>query len=462
MKAWPRSLSLFQRNMLLIAVLIVVAQVASAVLFRELVMRPRVRQSAQSAAQHIEALRAGLASLPPGQRQAFLDRMNAQALPSQASGPQTDRGMPPVNAQRLSPLEQAYIDQVSAMLSTTGAQVQWRRVPGRPLAVQITLDDAHYWMTVPGLVSSQGLPRTWVIGSVITALLAIWGAWLIQRRLNRPLARVIDAAQALGRGERVPPLLEDGPGEIAMLARGFNDMAANLAGHERERALMLAGLSHDLRTPLTKIRLASEMLQGQGDKALLASVDRSIDGMEHLLQQFMDFTRASHDAGVAREPLLQVDVNDLVRETVALCVLDDAAASDVHLNLGVVPPIKLPVQAMRRVLLNLLVNAQRHGRPPIEVVTRVAQQRLFIEIMDRGPGIAASEVDQLKRPFAQGNVARSHLRAGAGLGLAIVERMAQAHQARLALLPRDGGGLLARLDWPLHEAWSASGQPADQ
>lgn len=460
MKAWPQSL--FQRNMLLIAVLIVVAQVSSAVLFRELVMKPRVRQSAQSAARHIEALRAGLAALSQSQRQAFLDRMNAHAQALTAQDLDAAWAPQPVITRQLSPLEQAYIDQISKVLSTEGGAVQWRREPGRPLAVQITLEGDRYWMTVPGLVSSQGLPRTWVIGSVITALLAIWGAWLIQRRLNRPLARVIDAAQALGRGERVPALPEDGPSEIATVAKGFNEMAANLASHERERALMLAGLSHDLRTPLTKIRLATEMLQGQGDAALLASVDRSIDGMEHLLQQFMEFTRASHEAGAAQEPLLQVDVNDLVCETLAMCVLDDAGAADVRLSLGDVPQLNLPVHAMRRVLLNLLVNAQRHGRPPIDVVTRVAQQRLFIEVMDCGPGIDASQVDLVKRPFAQGNEARSHLQAGAGLGLAIVERIAQAHQARLDLLPREGGGLLARLDWPLNEGSPPLDQGADQ
>ncbi len=456
MSAWPRTL--FQRNMLLIAVLIVVAQLASAVLFRELVMKPRVRQSAQSAAQHIEALQAGLAALPREQRQAFLDRMNARARAPLASDADAPRASLDGRPQRLAPLEQAYIEQITKSISKDGAQVQWRREPGHPLAVQITLDGDHYWMTLPGLVSSQGVPRTWVIGSVITALLAIWGAWLIQRRLNRPLARVIEAARALGRGERAPALPEDGPSEIATVARGFNEMAASLAGHERERALMLAGLSHDLRTPLTKMRLATEMLQGQGDAALLASVERSIDGMEHLLQQFMDFTRASHDAGAAQEQLRQVDINDLVRETVAMCVLDETGEGAIGLNLGEVPQLQLPVHAMRRVLLNLLVNAQRHGRPPIDVVTRVVQQRLFVEVMDRGPGIAASELEQVKRPFAQGNQARSHLQPGAGLGLAIVERIAQAHQARFELLPREGGGLLARLDWPLHQT-RPSAQP---
>lgn len=451
-KLWPRTL--FQRNMLLIAVLIVVAQLSSALMFRELVMKPRVRQSAQSAAQHIEALREGLATLPAAQRQGFVDRMNARAQAARATSLDFAPQVP--TAHKLRPLEQAYIDQVIRTLSKEGAQVAWRREPGRGLSVQITLDGVRYWMMVPGLVSSYGVPRTWVIGTVITGLLAIWGAWLIQRRLNRPLARLTDAAHALGRGEPAPALPEDGPSEIATVAKGFNDMAASLARHEQERALMLAGLSHDLRTPLTKIRLATEMLQGHGDAALLGSVERSIDAMEHLLRQFMDFTRAGHgEAGGVQEPMATVDVNDLVREAVAMCMLDggtlDEGGEDVQLALADHMALQhLPVQALRRILMNLLANAQRHGRPPIEVTTSMVEgERLWIEVRDRGPGIPADQIERVKRPFEQGNTARSGQGAGAGLGLAIIERIALAHQARLVLLPRDGGGLIARVDWPL-------------
>lgn len=125
MSAWPRTL--FQRNMLLIAVLIVVAQLASAVLFRELVMKPRVRQSAQSAAQHIEALQAGLSALPREQRQAFLDRMNARAQAPLASNADALRASLDGRSQRLAPLEQAYIEQITRSISKDGAQVQWRR-----------------------------------------------------------------------------------------------------------------------------------------------------------------------------------------------------------------------------------------------------------------------------------------------------------------------------------------------
>ena len=213
---------------------------------------------------------------------------------------------------------------------------------------------------------------------------------------------------------------------------------------------MLAGLSHDLRTPLTKIRLATEMLKDQGDPALWASLDRSIDGMAHLLTQFMDFTRASHEGStVPAETPQSVDVNDVVREVLALCVLDGAGADDIHLALAELPRMRMPIQALRRVLGNLLVNAQRHGRPPIEVRTSLCGAWLCIDVMDRGPGIAAHLLAHVRQPFAQGNEARSHAQAGAGLGLAIVERIAKSHHASLALLAREGGGLIARLSWPV-------------
>ena len=212
---------------------------------------------------------------------------------------------------------------------------------------------------------------------------------------------------------------------------------------------MLAGLSHDLRTPLTKMRLVTEMLQGQGDPALLGSLECSMDGMSHLLMQFTDFTRASHaGTGTTEVPSL-VDANDLVREVIALCVVEGGAPDELHLALQTLPQVNLPVMAFRRCLLNLITNAQRHGAPPMEVATSVASGQLCVEVRDRGPGIPPQQMEVVRRPFAQGNAARSHQQPGAGLGLAIVDGLVKAYQGSLTLLPREGGGLIARIRWPL-------------
>lgn len=446
MRAWPRTL--FYRHLLLIIVLIVLAQLASAALFRQWVIKPRVQVAGEAAGRHVQALQASMATLPPTQRSAFVAQLNAHAR-AQTSAQAQDLPAVPDRQRPLRPLEAIYIEQLTRTLAPAGGLVLWRREPGHTLAVQIALDGDRYWLTVPGRLPGRAFSRTWLLGSGITALLAIAGAWLIQQRLNQPLQRVTEAAAALSRGQMPPPLPEDGPVEIATVAKGFNQMVSSLARQDQERALMLAGLSHDLRTPLTKMRLVTEMLQGQGDPALLSSLERSMDGLSHLLMQFTDFTHASHaGAGTTEAPAL-VDANDLVREMVALCVLEGSSPDDLQLDLGPLPLMGLPVMAFRRCLLNLITNAQRHGAPPLEVATSSSQGQLCIEVRDRGPGIPPDQIEVVRRPFAQGNVARAHQQPGAGLGLAIVDGLVKAYRGSLTLWPREGGGLIARMNWPL-------------
>ncbi|HJV95754.1 MAG TPA: ATP-binding protein, partial [Albitalea sp.] len=299
---------------------------------------------------------------------------------------------------------------------------------------------------VPGLVPGREFPWSWAAGSAATVLLAALGAWLIQRRINRPLNALVQAARALGQGARPPTLSERGPSEIATVAHGFNEMVASIAHNEQERALMLAGLSHDLRTPLAKMRLASEMLSG--DPELLDTLNRNIDAMDGLLTQFLAFTRATQAGSWDHEPLVEADLNQLARDALALCALD-ARGGEVALRAGTLPRLPVRAQALRRLILNLVVNAQRHGAPPIEVATGSDAGGVWLEVRDRGPGIAPERAEALKQPFVRGDDARGGP-AGAGLGLAIVERIARDHGARFELLARDGGGLTARVSWPIH------------
>ncbi|HJV95106.1 MAG TPA: HAMP domain-containing protein, partial [Albitalea sp.] len=290
MKLLPRTL--FGRNLWLIVALILLGQLASAVLFRELVMRPRLQLSADATLRNFEALEEGLRSLPAAQRQQFVARFNAR---SEQPGEARTGG-------RLTLLEQAFVRQLSERLASRGGELVWRRGADRSLALGLTVDGEKYWLTVPGLVPGREYPWSWVAGSAATVLLAALGAWLIQRRINRPLNALVQAARALGQGARPPPLAETGPSEIATLAHGFNEMVAGLAHNEQERALMLAGLSHDLRTPLAKMRLASEMLHG--DPELLDTLNRNIDAMDGLLTQFLAFTRATQAGSWDHEPLV--------------------------------------------------------------------------------------------------------------------------------------------------------------
>ena len=438
----PRTL--FSRNLLLIVALILVGQIASALLFRQLVMRPRVQPTADAMVRNFEALQAGLQSLAPAERKKFVERYNA-LTEGQAGAP----------AGRLTLLERAFVREVSERLAPRGGEVTWRREADRTLTLALTIDGEKHWLNVPGLIPSRDVPWTWLAGSLATAMLATLGAWLIHRRINRPLNELVQAARSLGRGERPRPLREDGPTEIATVAHGFNEMVAGLAHNEQERALMLAGLSHDLRTPLAKMRLASEMLDGQGDAELLASLNTNIEALDRLLAQFLDFTRATQSGSWDQEPMVAADLNSLVRDASALCVQQPGGFGDGSLLPGSIqglsldtslPQIPLRVQAVRRLVLNLVVNAQRHGAPPVEVVTGHDDKGVWLEVRDRGPGIAADGTESLKKPFVRGDDARGGP-AGAGLGLAIVDRIARDHGARFELLPREGGGLVAQVTW---------------
>jgi two-component system osmolarity sensor histidine kinase EnvZ len=221
-----------------------------------------------------------------------------------------------------------------------------------------------------------------------------------------------------------------------MVADAFNRMARDLESMERERAMVLAGISHDLRTPLARLRLGLEMLGGE--RATAEGMVADIDEIDAVIGQFLDFAREANE---------EQGVRDL--EALAAEVVEGYArrGRQVALERGGVPPLRFAQMALRRAIANLIDNALRHAGEPVLVRTRRERGAALLEVLDRGPGIPPTEAERLKRPFTRLDAARSGV-GGSGLGLAIVERVARAHGGRLDLLPREGGGLLARLTLP--------------
>lgn len=433
MRWLPRTL--FRRSLLLIVGLILLGQIANAVLFRELVMKPRLQLAADAAVAELLGLRSALLAVPAEQRAPVVQAFNAHTRTVDAP---LDESRVVRRARRM--LERGFVDTVARRVAPHAIDVTWHDLARDALVASIALEGRSYPVHLPTPALARVFSRAWLLSSAATALLALLGAWLIQRRINRPLTGLVAAAREFGHGRRPAPLPEDGPDEIATVSRAFNEMVERVAHSERERSLMLAGLSHDLRTPLAKMRLASEMLQRQGDADLLASLERNIEAMDGLLTQFLDFTRAGVATSEPGTPLVETDLNEVVREAVLL------AGEDVLFVPGPVMPVRLQPDAVRRLVLNLIVNAQRHGAPPIEVITGTQVSKVWLEVRDRGPGIPPELAEALKEPFARGDRARGHTE-GAGLGLAIVERIARMHGARFELLARSGGGLVARVAW---------------
>ncbi len=453
---WPRSL--LGRNLLLMAVLIVLGQLVAAVLVRQMIFQPRVALVADGVARNVAALRAGLQALPAAQREAFVEAFNRQAAQATA----VVAPVAPESVARralLSPMERQFVQAVSRRLGAGDAatpspqqpqeQPLWRRDSTGVLALRVVHQGAEgaqsYWLNLPSVFPTREFTGAWLVATLASMLLALLGAWWLQRHIHRPLAQVVMAARQLARGQTPAVLPEAGPEEIATVGRSFNQMAQSLAAADHERALMLAGVSHDLRTPLTKLRLGVEIAGPQIDAPLVASMARSIDEMDGIVGQFLDFARVGADAGEAEAPIT-ASLNELA-QAVAEAQADHGRT--LVLELTALPDVPVRPQALRRAVDNLVENAWRHGTPPVVLRTGADAHQVWLEVADHGVGVAPQDLDRMRQPFARGGGAARSGAPGAGLGLAIVERVARSHGGRLELRSAAGHGLHARLVLPL-------------
>jgi len=273
----------------------------------------------------------------------------------------------------------------------------------------------------------------------LTGVFAFGGAYVIQRRINRPLRQLIDATAQMAAGQAPRPLPEQGAQEIAALARTFNAMVESLARSDRDRALMLAGISHDLRTPLTKLRFALEYVGPHCEPDMRALMERNIHAADRIIDQFIDFARYAGD-----EPVQAVDLNRLATEVANSC---GPLAEPITLELGPLPMAPLRPTAMQRLIFNLVRNALDYAGKGVVIRTGQTADALVLSVLDRGSGIPPDEIQRLKQPFTRMEAARSGP-GGSGLGLAIVERVTQLHGGRFELVGRVGGGLEARVRLP--------------
>ncbi|HCI3881305.1 TPA: two-component system sensor histidine kinase AmgS, partial [Pseudomonas aeruginosa] len=301
------------------------------------------------------------------------------------------------------------------------------------------------WLAVPLYPHPLRGQRIWsVLGWFLgIGLLSTAAAWIFVRQLSQPLKRLVVAARQFGQGRSVRlPLGPETPSEMAEVYRAFNQMAEDIEQGGRERELMLAGVSHDLRTPLTRLRLSLELLP-ESEREMVEDMVRDIEDMDAILDQFLAFIRDGRD-----EPVEEGDLTDLVREVVAPF---NQTREQVRMALQPVPAMPLRRVSMKRLLGNLIDNALNHGGGSVEVASYVAGESaapyVVLSVLDRGQGIDPAEVDSIFNPFIRGDKARGG--KGTGLGLAIVKRIAAQHGGSVELRNRDGGGLEARVCLPL-------------
>lgn len=309
----------------------------------------------------------------------------------------------------------------------------WIRPPQAP----------HLWVKIPleGIQESNVSPLVLLL--MVIGTLSVIGGWLFVRQLNRPLKALQLAAQEVGRGEFPKPLATQGTSEIVAVTEAFNHMSKGIKQLEQDRNLLMAGISHDLRTPLTRIRLASEMMSEQDDY-LKSGIESDIDDMNAIIDQFIDYIRPDRDAAEEN------DIN-MVAEEVVL-------AEQLHgRKLTFTPNTNLPnvlfkYIAIKRVVVNLIQNAMRYTEGEIFITTGISDDKQFIylEVQDEGQGIDEQQVEHLFHPFTQGDTARGT--EGSGLGLAIIKRIIDAHQGKVSLKNALQGGLQARIYLPIQAA----------
>lgn len=274
-----------------------------------------------------------------------------------------------------------------------------------------------------------------------TIALTLITAVILARRITRPLERLSEAARHVGQGNTPEALPESGPEELASLARAFNLMALQVQELLANRTTLLAGISHDLRTPLARMRLAVEMLPGDTAPKLVSRLQHDLEEMNRLIGEFIELSR-----GLEKETPQATDLVQLSQE-----LANDAANGGAQVECrGAAPCIRqLGPMALRRILANLLGNAVRYGaEQPVTIELTCDGKAAVIHVFDRGPGIPPDQVESVFRPFYRLEASRSTATGGSGLGLAIARQLADANGWKIELLPREGGGTEARLTIP--------------
>lgn len=270
----------------------------------------------------------------------------------------------------------------------------------------------------------------WLVVLVLSvAALSIWTV----RRLTRPLTTLADAAAGLARNLEQPPLPENGPEEIARAALAFNAMQRDIKRYLDTRAQILAGVSHDLRLPLTRIRLRIENL---GDETLRTQIENDLGEMDQMISNTLEYLRAGGNS----EKTVRLDLNALLES-----LAEDMATlgAEVHISGTIAEPYAGRPLALRRCLANLLDNARRYGGGIIDIGVATTPAGIRITVADRGPGIPSAELENVCEPYVRIESSRARHTGGSGLGLAIARSIARGHGGDLVLSPRPGGGLLA-------------------
>ncbi|WP_422823919.1 ATP-binding protein [Variovorax robiniae] len=432
--------SLFWRTFFLLALLLVGSTVAWLQTFRQLEYEPRAIQTAHQIASLVNLTRAALV---------YSDAITRVSLIKTLADQEGVRILPREPNDRFEPYTSGTLDErvteelIDRLGEGTVVASQVNNQSG--LWIGFTIETDNYWLLLDPTRFSRVGGRTWLVWLITAMALSLAGAALITRFINRPLSQLSRAAREVRDGEYEAHRLDERArtNEIRAVNIGFNRMADQLAKIEQDRAVMLAGISHDLRTPLARLRLETEM--SVEDEDARAHMAADIAQLDSIIDKFLDYARPDH---VDFKPVM-------LRDVVDACTYAVQDHEDVKIKVDVAPDLAVMADEVEltRVISNLVENARRYGKSPatgvadINIQAQAHNDAVLIKVRDHGAGVAPALLSQLTKPFFRGDAARTSA-AGAGLGLSIVAKNIDRMGGTFALTSTPGRGLAAHIRMP--------------
>ena len=432
-----RGFSLFWRTFFFLALLLFGSIVAWLQTYRSLESEPRAIQSAQQLASLVNLSRVALRYSDAIARVSLIKTLAEEERVRISLREPKDK----FELFESDKLSQRISEELKARLGT-GTLVASEVNGQKGLWVGFMVDKDEYWLQTDESRIGPSRGSTWLIWLVTAAALSLLGAAFIARLINSPLKQLSFAASRMRDGDFDASLLDESAAtsEVREVNIGFNRMAQQLSKIEQDRVIMLAGISHDLRTPLARLRLETEL--SVADEDARAHMAADITQLDAIIDKFLDYARP--------EPALLASVS--LNAVVEAALYAMGQADDVRITVNV--PDNMNVLAdeveLLRVISNLLENARRYGKTPetgialVDITAKARDQWLLIKVRDHGTGVSPDALSKLTRPFFRGDAARTAA-TGAGLGLAIVEKTVQRMGGVFGLANTASGGLAAHI-----------------
>ena len=433
-----RGLSLFWRTFVLLGLLMLCSTIVWLLLFRSQEYEPRVLRNAHQIATVVNLTRNALIHTDAIARVSLLKMLADEEDVRLVIREPDDRVQPFGESALETRLAETLIERLGpdtlVASSVNGERGLW---------VGFRIERDSYWLQMDAERLRPLSNAAWLVWLALAAGLSVVGAAAITTRINRPLKQLSLAASRVREGRYRDTALDEQASapEIRKVNAGFNRMAERLAKVEEERTLMLAGISHDLRTPLARLRLETELSVPDAEAQRAMSAD--IDQLDDIIDKFLGYARPDHTELEAV----------LLGPIISKCITPFRSAS--HMDIQVHVPEDLLMMAdpveLGRVVSNLLENARRYGQSEkdgishVEIEAHTYGERALLRIRDRGPGVPEHQLEHLTQPFYRGNTARTSA-MGSGLGLAIVERAIERMGGKFSVFNHASGGLMAVVD----------------